>query len=137
MGSASTAPGHDDPIRELRRLHRHMTDEILRLIAALLDPNPNLREIIMDFTGLLASIANIDVIAASLQATISGDVATAVAAQKTADQAAIDSAAATQKQADQQELDAQVASLNEHIAALQAALDAQNQPPAPAPEPQV
>jgi hypothetical protein len=118
-----------DPIKELERLRHEMLRLRERLVTAfsalLSDPaNINLDQIIMDFTSLDAAIGEINVLTASLQSTISGDVSTAVAAQAAADAAtqasAVAAAVAAQKTTDQTDLEAQVVNLNDAIAALKA-----------------
>lgn len=75
----------------------------------------------MDFTAFDAAVSEINVISASLQSTISGDVAAAVAAQKAADASALTAAVAAQQASDQSDFDARMSNLQAAIGALQTA----------------
>lgn len=118
-----------DAIQELGRLRRELL-RIRELIFAglgvfLSDPTPrNLERLMLDFTSLDAATAEVSVITASLQSTISGDVSVAVDAQKAADAtaqtAAVAAAVAAQEATDQADLETHVAGLNDAITALKA-----------------
>lgn len=76
----------------------------------------------MDFTNFDAAVAELTVLAAASESTISGDVAAAVAAQAAADatstSAAISSAVSSQLSTDQSELDVATTSLQAVVSSL-------------------
>ncbi len=113
--------GQDDPlghpIHQLHRLHHRFLEigsELKRLAEQ--------ERIPMDFTNFDSAVAQLTVIAASAESTISGDVSAAVAAQAASDatstSTAISSAVSSQLSTDQAELDAATTSLQAVVSSL-------------------
>jgi hypothetical protein len=121
--------GQDDdkPSRHLtHKLHRirHRLEEIVSSLRHAIEHRDH-RQMELDFTSFDAAVAELGVVTASLNATISGDVSTAVAAQAATDQTAQDAAVA-KAIADTQAADKADAQtqLETKVSGLQAEIDA-------------